>query len=343
MAPRILGLILCTVLGLAGCSPEDLFGSKDVVTVYSPHGPDMLKDYESRFEALHPEVDVRSLDMGSQEVFARISAERERPAADIWWGGPSTMFTNAAEEGLLERYRPSWADAVAPEHRSPRDFWYGTFQSPLAIVYNSNSLTADEVPQTWDELLDPKWKGKISIRKPLASGTMRTFIGAIFIRSKSEKEGIEWLRKLHSMTKTYVESPQLLYDHIKRNDDIISIWLMPDIILQRELHGYPFGFVIPPETPVLTEGIAIVRGAPHRAWAEKFYEFVTSEEALGQQASAYGKVPARTDLDPESFPNWLGDQRLDALDIDWKVFAEKVDHWCELWEREVYGRGKRDD
>ena len=45
------------------------------------------------------------------------------------------------------------------------------------LVYNSAAVPAAEAPQDWDDLLDPKWKGKILIRDPLASGTMRTVWG----------------------------------------------------------------------------------------------------------------------------------------------------------------------
>ena len=49
-------------------------------------------------EEAHPGVDVRWLDMGSKEVLSRVRAERSRPAADVWWGAPSTMFAQAAQE-----------------------------------------------------------------------------------------------------------------------------------------------------------------------------------------------------------------------------------------------------
>lgn len=330
-------LLLCVALACAsGCGP------KNVVVVYSPHGPDMLKDYEALFEAAYPEVDVQSMDMGSQDVYTRISAERNRPACDVWWGGPSTMFMQAAEEGLLEAYTPTWAEAVPPSYRNSDHLWYGTFSSPLAILYNDRGLSKDEVPHTWDDLLDPKWDHRITIRKPLASGTMRTFIGAIFLRSDSREEAIDWLAALHRQTEEYVESPQLLYDHIKRNDELISVWLLPDIILQREQNAYPFGFVIPPETPVLTEAIALVKNGPNPEWGKKFYEFVTTKEALAHQAMNYGKVPARTDLDPETLPDWLEGQTIDALPIDWKDFAKREQEWCDLWEQHVYSAIRKD-
>lgn len=319
-------LIVC----FAACS------SRQTVVVYSPHGPDMLRDYEELFEAAYPEIDVQALDMGSQDVYTRVRAEKNRPAADVWWGGPSTMFMQAAEEGLLEAYKPSWANAVPSAYKDPNHRWYGVFSSPLAIVYNTRHYERNDMPQTWDELLHPKWDGKITIRKPMASGTMRTFIGATFLRKDSEDAAIDYLRTLHTMTETYVESPQLLYDHIKRKEELISVWLLPDIILQREQNDYPFGFVIPPKTAVLTEGIAIINDAPHPELARKFYEFVTTKEALAQQALAYGKVPTRTDINRASLPDWLEGQKIDPLGIDWKHFAKKEQYWVDRWRDEIY-------
>src|SRR5574341_822380 len=64
---------------LAGCSRDN----RTPLVVYSPHGRDLLTLFEHRFEALHPDVDVRWLDMGSQDVFDRVRSERANPQADI--------------------------------------------------------------------------------------------------------------------------------------------------------------------------------------------------------------------------------------------------------------------
>jgi len=327
---KIPNLLILALLTMAGCS------SREVIIVYSPHGPDILKDYEARFEAAHPEVDVQWIDAGSQEVYSRVKAERNRPQGDIWWGAPSTMFIKAAQDGLLEPYRPTWADAIAAQYKDSEDRWFGTYRSPVAIMYNNRHYTADQVPQTWDALLDPEWAGKITIRKPMLSGTMRTFIGAMIFRAPSDNDGIDWLRRLHEQSESYVENPQLLYDHMKKHEELISIWLMPDVTLQRERNGFPLDCVVPPQTPMLTEGIAIIQGAPHPEWARTFYEFVTTPESLAHQAEAYAKVPARDDLDPATLPDWMASLEIDEMDIDWTTFARNEDRWCERWESEVY-------
>ena len=110
--------------------------------------------------------------------------------------------------------------------------------------------------------------------------------------------------------------------------------------MQRDRNGFPFGYVIPPQTPVLTDGIALIKNAPHAEAAKKFYEFVTSEEALVQQAKAYAKMPARSDIPKDRLPEWMRNTVIDAMPIDWQQFAEKEAGWCARWEKEVYAEGK---
>jgi iron(III) transport system substrate-binding protein len=165
---------------------------------------------------------------------------------------------------------------------------------------------------------------------------MRTFIGAMILRQPNEDAGIEWLKKLNVQTKDYMENPGLLFDHIKRQEDLITVWIMPDAVLQRERNNIPFGYHIPRQTPVLTEGIAIVNGAPHRKNAELFYEFVTTVDALAQQAGAYAKIPARIDIPKGRLPAWIAKLDIDPMPINWTTFAKKEAEWTERWEREVF-------
>ena len=319
---------LCILL--AGCN------SRDVVVVYSPHGADVLRDYETLFEQTHPGVDLQWIAAGAKEVHARIANEKNRPACDVWWGGPSTLFMQAVRDSLLEPYRPSWAAHSSAGDHDAEDHWYATYASPLAILFNTEGLTREDVPQTWDDLLDAQWRGRIALRKPLASGTMRTFLCAMIARAQNEDAGIAWLKRLQKSVATCPESPNLLYDHLKKNPDRISVWLLPDIVMQRDRNGFPFGFHVPPQTPVLTDGIAIVKGAPHPERARVFYEFVTTREALLQQARAYAKMPARRDIEPESLPEWMNAQSIDPQPIDWSAFAAMEEAWCARWEREVF-------
>src|ERR1700738_2845146 len=98
---------LLASLGLIAACTGD---GRTVLTVYSPHGKELLEHYERAFEAAHPDVDVQWVDMGSQEVLDRLRAEKANPQADLWFGAPAEIFARAASEGLLDPYAPTWAD-----------------------------------------------------------------------------------------------------------------------------------------------------------------------------------------------------------------------------------------
>ena len=78
---------------LGACAGSD--SGAEILTVYSPHGQDLLKAFETRFEERNPGVDVQWLDLGSQEVLDRIRSEKANPQADVWFGAPSALFADA--------------------------------------------------------------------------------------------------------------------------------------------------------------------------------------------------------------------------------------------------------
>jgi iron(III) transport system substrate-binding protein len=310
--------------------------------VYSPHGKELVDDFAKRFEAANPGVRVQWLDMGSQDVIDRVRSEKNNPQADIWWGAPSDMFMTAAEEGLLQPYQPSWSAHIDPAQRDSLHRWYGTYLTPEVITFNSQVLTRDTAPQDWDDLLDPKWRGKITIRYPLASGTMRAIFSAMIWRfykeAGSPEKGYDWLRKLDANTKSYPANPTLMYLQIARQEALITVWNMPDIELQIEEYQSPFGYVIPKSgTPVLVEGLAIVANAKHPQVAKEFYEFITTPESFVIQAHEYFRIPARTDIPPENLPGWITATEIKPMAIDWEVFSEKSREWMKYWDERIKG------
>src|SRR6266705_573518 len=268
--------------------------------VYSPHGRDLLTLLERRFEQLHPDVDVRWLDMGSQEVYDRLRSERANPQADVWFGGPSTIFARGAHDSLLAPFRPSWAGAIGPHGRGPGDLYFAAYETPAVIVYAEQAVTAAEAPQDWDDLLQPRWRGKVLIRDPLASGTMRAVWGMIIERglkaTGDTAAGFGWLRRLDAQTKEYVLSGQLLDQKIVRREGLVTIWDLPDVLLNKR-DGLPLGYVFPRSgTPVIEDAIGVVRHARHAAPAEAFVDYVGSVAAqLLATREAY-RLPARLDL-----------------------------------------------
>lgn len=338
--PLLLLPALAALLAACGGGSD----GRTVLTVYSPHGKDMLAGFEQRFEAEHPNVDVQTVDMGSQEVLDRLRSERANPQADVWFGAPAQTFEDAARQGLLEAFVPRWAGALPAEARSAAGLWHGTYLTPEVIAYNTRAVPADQVPRDWDDLLDPKWKGKVLVRDPMASGTMRTIFGMVLDRSLratgDTAQGFQWLRRLDGQTKEYVLNPTMLYQKLGRQEGLVTLWDMPDV---EAIKGkFPIDYVFPSSgTPQVVDAVAVVKGAPHPELARQFVEWIGDTPAVAEAARSFHRLPARGDIPADSLPESLrrAREQIRPEPLDWARLQEKGPEWMRWWDEHVRNQG----
>ncbi|MGE5277666.1 MAG: extracellular solute-binding protein [Acidobacteriota bacterium] len=321
--------------------------SRIPLTLYSPHGRDLLTLVEKTYEAGHPNVDVRWLDMGSQEVYDRIRSEKANPQADVWFGGPNTIFARGARDGLLAPYRPGWASAVPEESRAPGDLYFGLYRTPAVIVYNSAAIPQAEAPRDWDDILAPRFSGKVLIRDPLASGTMRAIFGMILMRSIAEtggpERGFAWLKRLDGQTAEYVVNATVLLEKLGRREGLLTLWDLPDVLLEQK-RGLPLTSVFPLSgTPVIDDAVGLVAGAKHAEEARRLIEWLGSIEAERLAADRAFRLPARTDIPAADLPAWAREveSKLVAAAMDWDRLERDGPGWMATWDRTVRGRGRR--
>jgi len=339
----LVALFLLTGIGISchqGSGP-----AQQRLLIYTPHGQDLLRDFIGRYQQQYGPVDIQFLDMGSREILERVRAERNRPQADLWWGASHITFLTAAEEGLLAPYRPSWSAKVPATSHEKGDLWYSVYQTPEVIVYNSDAVPAAAAPRDWDDVLDPKWRDKVLIRNPNPSDSMRVIFGAMILRfysaSGSPEGGYDWLRRLDANVHEYTADGTLLMQKLARREGLISLWDLPDVRLYKEQKGMPLGYSIPASgTPIVNEGIAILRGAPNEAEAQKFYEFVTTQGSLIHAAQHYYRIPLRTDLDRAQLPSWMNEP-FPSLNLDWDLLRKDGAEWLRYWDTEIRGRAHK--
>jgi iron(III) transport system substrate-binding protein len=334
---RSVGMLLGCVL--AACSGDD----RTPVVLYSPHGRDQLTLLEHAFEAERPDIDVRWLDMGSQEILDRVRFERVNPQADVWFGGPTTTFDLGIRDSLLEPYRPVWADRVGPNGIGPGDRYWPVYRTPAVIAYNSKAVAAAEAPKDWDEVLEPRWRDRIVLRDPMASGTMRAIWGLILVRSIRETgdttRGMAWLRRLDAGTRTYALNPAILDAKLARAEGLVTLWDLPDILIGQS-KGLPFGYTFPRSgTVVIDDAIGLVRGSRHPEAAKAFIDFVGGVEAQLLAAERVFRLPARHDLPAHRVPAWVAEVEAEMVvaPMDWRMLAERGAAWMSYWDRHVRG------
>jgi iron(III) transport system substrate-binding protein len=337
-ALRALAVFVAAAALLPGCGG----GARRPVVVYSPHGRAMLDAFKERFEAAYPQYELQYLEQGSQEVLERVIRERAAPQADVWWGAGAPTFATAAGEGVLEPFTPSWAGAIPAESKDALSRWVGIYETPEVIVYNTAVVSEADAPKDWDELLDERWRGKIIIREPVASDTMRTVFGAIILREWDKTGGPEggyaWLRRLAANTRDYSPGWDAMLTSLNRQEAPVTVWNMPDVKRIADERGYTLATRFAESgTPVLVDGVAVVKGGPNPEGARALCEFVGTPESLAAAARDFYRMPVRKDLDPASLPEWLRGLEFRRMPVDWARFQAGIREWMAHWMSEIKG------
>jgi iron(III) transport system substrate-binding protein len=171
---------------------------------------------------------------------------------------------------------------------------------------------------------------------------MRAIFGAMILRfykdTSSADKGYDWLRKLDANVHEYTADGTLMMQKLARREGLITLWDMPDVRLYKEQKNFPVGYNVPSSgTPVIIDGIAIIRGGPNVEEAKRFYEFVTTPESLIYAAEKYYRIPVRTDLDRTKLPAWMNEP-FKELPIDWDVLRKNGNDWLRYWDTEIRDR-----
>jgi spermidine/putrescine-binding protein len=118
-----------------------------------------------RFEQKYPFVKTETLRLGSANLLTKIQTEAKAGTfkADVIEieGIMGHIFK---KQGLLEKYVSPEAQAYPASFKDPDGFWTSFFINTHVLVYNTQLVKKEEVPRTFEELINPRWKGKIALR-----------------------------------------------------------------------------------------------------------------------------------------------------------------------------------
>lgn len=347
----IFGAGLLIAVGTLNFSQIGVAQTKRPLVIYSPHGPEILKAAKDHFRKKYPQVEISWEYLGAEDIAKKVLEEArpgsgKSPKGDIWWGGPQFSFIQAANAGALHPYKPTWHNVVNPELRDKNDLWHSDMQTPLSIVYNKQLIKSLGQISDWDDLLKDRYKGKLVLRFPIDSGTMRAIFGALIQRkikeTGSEDKAFQWLKSLDNQTGKYVDHSQKVFQTIGQGLHPISLWNVAEIKMRRE-QGFPVEFVFPKSgMPILTDGIALIKKTEPHPNAVDFYELVTGLEFVRVLAQPpFSRIPTRNDVDKKFKPLYLSDPRFKSMEVDWQQVAQNISSWLSKWEMEVADKAKR--
>jgi iron(III) transport system substrate-binding protein len=179
-------LLLAAVL--AGCG-GGATGSGETITVYSGREEAIVGPLLERFEEeIGIEVRVRYGD--SAELAATLAEEGSRTPADVFFSQDPGSLGALEDEGLLARLPDEVLERVEPRFRDPDGHWVGTSGRVRVLVYNTERLSEDEVPETVFALTEPAWRGRVGLAPTNAS--FQAFVTAMRL-SHGEERTRAWL------------------------------------------------------------------------------------------------------------------------------------------------------
>lgn len=322
---RFLALLVTLVLiasSFAACtkdkdttakSPEELSGT---VVVYCPHEEEPMNAGIALFEKAYPNVTVEAVAAGTGELLARIEAEAENPNADVMWGGGADSL--AAYNEYFESYKTDADSAIAAEYKDAKGMWSGESPLPMVFCYNTDLVSKEEMPTSWEGLLDEKWAGKIAYANPAKSGSSYTQL-CTMIQLFGGEEGGGW-DYVSKLIKNVVlqDSSSACYKLVNDGEYPIGITLEKSANNYKIAEGSKLDYVYPEEgTSAVPDGIALVKGAPNRELAITFINFITGKECQEMMSKDFSRRPARNDVNaPEGLPA-MKDINIMDYDFDW--------------------------
>lgn len=296
--------------------------------------------YVELFDEFSKEVNakVEFLSMSSGEVIARIEAEGGQPMADLWFGGGVDAFMAAKDSGLLEAYKPIEIDKVDSRFVDTENFWASKGLTVVGFLVNEEQLKEKglEVPRTWKELADPKYKDEIIMANPAVSGTMYGAVKGV-LDMMGEEEGWKFFEELNENIPFYGKRGKDPEEKTVAGE--FSIGLIPadkgsfDVAEDNNLT------VIYPEDgiPWVPEGVAVFKGGEGSEIAKAFIDFMLRDENQKKLSELDGKDSAQMIKEGiEGYDLGLPKDRLIEQDIT--TFGSMREEILSKWEELTKGK-----
>jgi iron(III) transport system substrate-binding protein len=249
------------------------------LTWYTAHyGSETAAAVCSGFEKKYPGIKCNYIRTTAQVAYQRLAQDQKAglAVASVIGSTDASHFGRMKQDGWLLKYRPkSLGELIEPAvpYNDPDDLFFITAAGLVVITYNTSVVKEAEAPKRWTDLLEPRWKGKVSIGHPGFSGYVGTWVVQ--------------MRKLYGWD--YFKKLELNKPRIGRsiNDTVTMLnakesWVAAGpsaTTLQSRDKGNPLALVYPEDGALLMiSPSGILKNAPAPNAGKLFVEYLFSKE-----------------------------------------------------------------
>jgi iron(III) transport system substrate-binding protein len=308
------------------------------ITAYTSLEEDDARIYLDAFAKAEPDIKVNLLRLSTGDLGARILAEKSNPRHDVIWGWAVTNMVDPRILEMIEPYNPKGIDKVKPAFKDAKGRWFATTGYFAGFCVNKEILKKNDLPMptSWQDLLNPVYKGQIVMPNPASSGTGYLQISAI-LQMKGEEEGWRFLKELDKNMAQYIKSGSKPCKMASSGEYAIGASFAFSAVKQI-MEGYPITLVIPSEgAGYEVEVSALMKTSGNKDDAKKFLDWLLTLDAAelygkrSEMSSVPGSKPTAEVLQaglPEDVSSVLY-----PMNFDWS--AQNKDRILAKWQHEI--------
>lgn len=270
----------------------------------------------SEFEQRYPFIKIKLQRTASEKLLTRLltEARAKKNFADVIQTVEFSMHL-LSRSGVLARYTPQ-ANGLYPKEFKEEGFWTTVYYNAYVTAYNTKLLAARALPKTYEDLLDPKWKGKL-----MMEGTKADWFAGL-LQIMGQERGLKYMRELAKQQLSPREGHELLAQLVAAGEGIFDINIPAASVERMKERGAPIDWIALGAAPAIMVGIGLAAQAAHANAAKIFLDFVLSHE--GQKLmQTPGRLVARGDLANEQAAMLKG---FKIVPVD-PALAEKLDEY----------------
>lgn len=307
------------------------------IVVYSALNETTNNQFSAAFKAAYPGSNIDLLPLAAAgDLQTRITAEKASPKADIFIGGSSEFHDPLGKAGLLEKYESPNAAQLKPEFKDAAGFWTGWYTGIFGFIANTDRLNKEvggKKPATWDDLLDPAWKGKLILPDPVKTGGGYIFIATqIFRFNKDEGKAMAYMKTLHGNIADYIGTSPGAIGAVSQGQYVGCPNWSHDILTEKTKNP-GVDLAVPKDTGFEVGAVSIVKGAHNLPLAKAFVDWTLTPEAGALNVKLSNRGSTIASVAPAPGAPTLQSVTLVNYDRQWAT--DNKDRILKMWQSTV--------
>ena len=222
-------------------------------------------------------IRVEMFRSGGSAILRRFLQEVQagRTAVDVMTTSDPAATAALARKGTFVAFKPQNFDKIVEEGRDKDGNFVAQRLNLMTIYVRSDKVAAADLPKTWGDLTDAKYKGKLVMTDPSFTALQLTVVGMM-----AKNVGWDFYEKLRKNDVMVVQGNQQVSDNIKRGERLIAVGALDSYAADDRKAGHPIITILPADgTFVIPSPTAVIKGSPNPNAAKLFAEFMIGDAA----------------------------------------------------------------